>query len=110
MIFKNIEIEIDLTIHGISKPYFVYAETDIEFEFDEDWDVWIKSIDVTEAIIVDRFDDSYQFKIVPDKNNSLYADLLKQIEQAIEDKNGEEYIDYFLINETMDDLKGGRHD
>jgi hypothetical protein len=109
MIFKNIEIEMDLTIHGISKPYHVKAEADIEFEFDEDWDAWIKSLDVTEAIINDRFDDSYEFTIVPDKNNSLYMDLLKQIEQAIEDKNGEEYIDYFIINE-MDDLKGGRHD
>ena len=109
MIFKNIEIEMDLTIHEVSKPYFVYAEADIEFEFDEDWCPWIKSLDVTEAIIVDRFDDSYQFKIVPDKDNSLYADLLKQIEQAIEEKNGEEYIDYFLMQE-MDDFKEGRHD
>jgi hypothetical protein len=109
MIFKNIEIEMDLTIHGISKPYHVQTEADIEFEFDEDWDAWIKSLDVTEAIVVDRFDDAWQFKITPDKNNSLYADLLKQIEKAIEEKNGEEYIDYFVMEE-MDDLKGGRHD
>jgi hypothetical protein len=109
MIFKNIEIEINLTIHEVSKPYHVKAEADIEFEFDEDWDAWIKSIDVTEAIVVDRFNDAWQFKITPDKDNSLYVDLLKQIEQAIEDKNGEEYIDYFIINE-MDDFKGGRHD
>lgn len=109
MIFKNIEIEVNLTIHGVSKSYFVYAEADIEFEFDEDWDVWIKSLDVTEAIIVDRFDDAWQFKIVPDKDNSLYVGLLKQIEQTIEDKNGEEYIDDFIMQE-MDDFKGGRHD
>lgn len=109
MIFKNIEIEMDLTIHETSKPYHIKAEADIEFEFDEDWCPWIKSLDVTEAIVVDRFDDSYQFKIDPDKNNSLYADLLKQIEQAIEKENGEEYIDYFIINE-LDNLKGSRHD
>ena len=109
MIKKNIEIEMELTIHGIPKPYHVEAEADVEFEFDKDWDVWIKSIDVTEAIIVNRIDDSWQFKIVPDKNNSLYMDLLKQIEQAIEEKNGEEYIDYFLMQE-MDDFKGGKND
>ncbi len=109
MIVKNIEIEMDLTILGESKPYFVKADADIEFEFDADCEPYISTLEVTEAIVIDRYNDSWQFKIVPDKDNSLYSDLLKFIEQAIEEKNGEEFIDDFL-QEEENQFKGGQND
>lgn len=99
MIAKNIEIEMDLTILGESKPYFVKADAEIEFKFDEDNEPYISTLEVIEAIIIDRYNDYWQFKIVPDKDNSLYVYLLKCIEQAIEEKNGEEFIDDFLQEE-----------
>lgn len=99
MIVKNIEIEMDLTILGQSKPYHIKADAEIDFEFDEDNEPYIELLEVTEAIVIDRYNDDWQFKIVPDKNNSLYIDLLKKIEQAIEEKNGEEFIDDFLMDE-----------
>lgn len=110
MIVKNIEIEMDLTILGESKPYFVKADAEIEFEFDEDNEPYIELLEVTEAIVIDRYNDDWQFKIVPDKNNSLYIDLLKKIEQAIEEKNGEEFIDDFLMDELDNFNNGGKYE
>lgn len=110
MIVKNIEIEMDLTILGQSKPYHVKADAEIEFEFDEDNEPYIELLEVTEAIVIDRYNDNWQFKIVPDKNNSLYIDLLKKIEQAIEEKNGEEFIDDFLMDELDNFNNGGKYE
>lgn len=110
MIVKNIEIEMDLTILGQSKPYHVKADAEIEFEFDEDNEPYIELLEVTEAIVIDRYNDDWQFKIVPDKNNSLYIDLLKKIEQAIEEKNGEEFIDDFLMDELDNFNNGGKYE
>lgn len=110
MIVKNIEIEMNLTILGESKPYFVKADADIEFEFDADCEPYIELLEVTEAIVIDRYNDDWQFKIVPDKNNSLYIDLLKKIEQAIEEKNGEEFIDDFLMDELDNFNNGGKYE
>lgn len=110
MIVKNIEIEMELTILGQSKPYLVYVDADIEFGFDDDWEVYIETLEVTEAIVVDRYNDSWQFKIVPDKNNSLYMDLLKKIELAIEERDSEEFIDDFLMEELDNFNNGGRND
>lgn len=109
MIVKNIEIEMDLTILGESKPYFIYADAEIEFEFDADCEPYIETLEVTEAIVVDRYNDSWQFKIVPDKDNSLYADLLKKIELVIEDENGKDFINDFLQQEE-NQFKGGQYD
>lgn len=110
MIVKNIEIEMDLTILGQSKPYHIKADAEIDFEFDEDNEPYIELLEVTEAIVIDRYNDNWQFKIVPDKNNSLYIDLLKKIEQAIEEKNGEEFIDDFLMDELDNFNNGGKYE
>lgn len=110
MIVKNIEIEMDLTILGQSKPYHVKADAEIEFEFDADCEPYISTLEVTEAIIIDRFNDDWQFKIAPDKNNSLYVDLLKCIEQAIEERDSEEFIDDFLMDELDNFNNGGKYE
>jgi hypothetical protein len=89
----------DLALRGEVKTYFISAYFDVEFEFDADLELWIKSLEVIEAIVVDCLDDSWQFKIVSDKDNSLHTDILKDIAQAIEEKEGEN-----LINQWLSDV------
>ena len=93
---KNYKLlQMDLTIHGVAKAYFVDADIEVFFNADIDSDVSIKSIDFKGGIIIDRYNDAFQFPISHVKNNSLYDDLIKQIVQAIEDKKGIELCDEY---------------
>ena len=88
----------DICIHEVYKPYFIKADFEIEFAFDADLEPYIKFIDLINAIIVDRYNDSWQFMLIPDKNNSLYLGLEKQIIQEIEKIKSEDLIQEFLID------------
>jgi hypothetical protein len=98
MIKKNVQFQMELMIHEVFKPYFIEADFEIDFAFDADLEPYIKSIDLIEAIIVDRYNDSWQFMLVPDKNNSLYLGIEKQIIQVIQGNQSEDLIQEFLID------------
>ena len=115
---KNpLEFEMELALRGEIKTYFIVAYYDTEFEFDADLEPWIKSINVTEAIIIDRFDDSWQMKIAPDKDgylDSFDKEIFNDIAEAIEKKEGERLINEWLIEleqsylgDEFDRLYGG---
>ncbi len=101
MIKNYKQVEMDLTIHGVAKPYFVDADMEFDFEQDEDGEVWIKNIAFHGGIVVDKYNDDWQFEIVLDRKNSLYTDLINQIKQAIEEKEAENLCDEFIIEQEL---------
>ena len=88
-------LEMDLTIHGVEKPYYVDAIVSIDFAFDANLLPYINLIDYLGGTIIDRYNDAWQVPIMRDSNNSLYMDLIKQIVQAIEKESSN------LINEWL---------
>ena len=94
-----------LTLHGVAKPYYVDATVSIDFAFDANLLAYIESIDFISGTIIDRYNDAWQFPIMPDANNSLYMDLIAQIVQAIEEKEAENLINEWLVNITDEYFK-----
>lgn len=92
------DLIINFTFLEEEKPYFVDADTEIEFEFDADLEPWIKSIVINEAKIIDRYNDSWQFELVPDPDNSLYVDIVDKIKLHIEHNLSEDLINEWLLN------------
>jgi hypothetical protein len=96
MIIKNMHVEMDILLHGVSKPYLIYLDFEVDFERDGDFDTWIKSIELIEAIVVDRYNDDLQLKFIPDKNNFIFCEFEKQILDYVERKETDFLIDLWL--------------
>ena len=96
MIKKFQMFEMDLTIHGVAKTYYVDVMVQIQFAFDANLLPYIESIDFISGTIIDRYNDAWQVPIVSNAFNSLYVDLIAQIVQTIE-KEAENLINEWLI-------------
>ena len=107
MIVKNIEIQMDLTIQGQSKPYHIKADIDIEFEFDEDCEPYIDKISLDSLIIVDRYNDDIQYDL---DSKEVTKEVIADVKLKIEEDNSEEFIDDFLMDELEHFNNGGKHD
>jgi hypothetical protein len=107
MIVKNIELEMDLTILGQSKPYWVYVDADIEFEFDDDWDLWIEKISLDSLIIVDRYNDAIQYDL---DSVEVTKEVKDDVKLRIEKDNSEEFINDFLMDELENFNNGGKYE
>ena len=90
-------LEMDLTIHGVAKTYYVDVMVQIQFAFDANLLPYIEIINFISGTIIDRYNDAWQVPIVSNAFNSLYMDLIAQIVQAIE-KEAENLINEYLVN------------
>ena len=102
-------LEMDLTIHGVEKTYYVDVMVQIQFAFDANLLPYIQTIDYLGGTIIDRYNDAWQFNLAADANNSLYVGIISQIVQAIEEKEAENLINEWLIkveNEYFETVGG----